>query len=86
VLEPFEWEAPKTAAFILMLKNLHLEGKKVLMVLPQNNDTIYLSSRNLQRVKVTTFDELNTYDILNAGNLILVDGVQELLQNQLGNA
>jgi len=86
MLEPFVWEAPKTALFTSMLKNLKLQGKKVLMVLPKNNDTIYLSSRNLQRVKVTTFDELNTYDILNAGNLILVDGVQDLLQNQLGCA
>ena len=84
MLEPFVWEAPKTKEFTLMLKNLHLEGKKVLMVLPENNSNIYLSSRNLQRVRVITFFELNTYDILNAGNLILVDGVQDLLHEQLG--
>ena len=86
MLEPFVWETPKTKEFTLMLKNLHIEGKKVLMVLPENNNNIYLSSRNLQRIKVTTFSELNTYDILNAGYLILVDGVQELLHEQLGRA
>ena len=86
MLEPFVQEAPKTSAFNTMLKNLKLEGKKILMVLPENNNNIYLSSRNLQRVKVTTFSELNTYDILNAGNLILVDGVQEMLQQQMGCA
>ncbi|MCL2501742.1 MAG: 50S ribosomal protein L4 [Bacteroidales bacterium] len=86
MLEPFVWEAPRTKEFISMLKNLKLEDKKVLMVLPENNNIIYLSSRNLQRVKVITLSELNTYDILNAGNLVLVDGVQEVLTLQLGRA
>ena len=86
MLEPFVWEAPRTKDFTSMLKNLNLEGKKVLMVLPENNNNIYLSSRNVQRIKVTTFFELNTYDILNAGSLILVDGVQDMLQEQLGLA
>ena len=84
ILEPFVFEAPKTKEFISILQNLKIEGNKILMVLPENNDNIYISSRNLQRVKVITFDELNTYDILHAGNLILVDGVQELLHQQLG--
>jgi len=86
MLEPFVWEAPKTSSFTSMLKNLKLESKKVLMVLPDINHNIYLSSRNLQRVKVITLNELNTYDILNANTLLLVDGVQELLQQQLGRA
>jgi len=86
MLEPFVWEAPKTKEFTSMLKNLKLEGKKVLLVLPENNNNIYLSSRNLQRVKVSTFSELNTYDILNAGSLILIDGVQDILHQQLGRA
>ena len=86
MLEPFVLEAPKTKEFTLMLKNLKFESKKVLMVLPQNNDNIYLSSRNLQRVKVSTFSEINTYDILHADSLVLVDGVQDLLHEQLGCA
>jgi large subunit ribosomal protein L4 len=86
LLEPFVWDVPKTAAFTLMLKNLQLEGKKVLMVIPDYDNNIYLSSRNLQRVKVSVLSELNTYDILNATNLVMVDGVQELLQEQLGRA
>ena len=84
MLEPFVWEAPKTKEFTAMLKNLKLDGNKVLMVLPGSNDNIYLSSRNLQRVKVVTLSELHTYDILNAHNLVLIDGVQELLQLQMG--
>ncbi|MDR2585622.1 MAG: 50S ribosomal protein L4 [Prevotellaceae bacterium] len=86
ILEPFTPEAPKTKEFTAMLKNLKIDGKKVLMVLPFDNHIIYLSSRNLPRVKVITLSELNTYDILNAHNLILMDGVQELLGQQLGRA
>ena len=86
MLEPFVLEVPKTQEFTNMLKNLKVWGKKVLMVLPENSNNIYLSSRNLQRVKVITLSELNTYDILNAGNLIMVDGVQDVLQQQLGRA
>ena len=86
LLEPFVWEAPKTQEFTSMLKNLKLYGKKILMVLPDMNDNIYLSSRNLPRVKVSTLFELNTYDILHANNLILIDGVQELMQQQMGRA
>jgi large subunit ribosomal protein L4 len=86
ILEPFIWDVPKTSTFTLMLKNLQLEGKKILMVIPDYDNNIYLSSRNLQRVKVSVLSELNTYDILNATNLVMVDGVQELLQEQLGHA
>ena len=83
MLEPFALEAPKTKEITAIFKNLKLEGKKVLMVLPQNNNNVYMSSRNLQRIKVITFSELNTYDILNAQSLILVDGVQDMLQEQV---
>jgi large subunit ribosomal protein L4 len=54
------------------------------MVLPENNNNIYLSSRNLEKVKVVTINELNTYDILNAQSLILIEGVEAMLNQQLG--
>jgi large subunit ribosomal protein L4 len=57
----------------------------VLLVLPENNNNIYLSSRNLPRVKVITSSELTTYDIMNATNLVLVDATVEVLNKQLGH-
>ncbi|HHV41130.1 MAG TPA: 50S ribosomal protein L4 [Bacteroidales bacterium] len=84
ILEPFTMEAPGTKAFRTICKNLNVEGKKILMVLPENNNNIYLSSRNLEKVKVVTINELNTYDILNAQSLILIEGVEAMLNQQLG--
>ena len=51
----------------------------MLVVLPENSANIYLSSRNLEQVKVITVDEINTYAIMNANSLVLVDGVQDTL-------
>ena len=87
VLEQFNMDAPKTSEFVAICKNLKMEGRaKVLMVLPENNNNIYLSSRNLQRIKVVTSSELTTYDIVNATNLLLVDGTVDVLNQQLGRA
>ncbi|MDR0692890.1 MAG: 50S ribosomal protein L4 [Prevotellaceae bacterium] len=87
VLEQFTLEAPKTSAFLAICKNLKFEDRtKVLLVLPENNNNIYLSSRNLPRVKVITSSELTTYDIMNATNLVLVDATVEVLNKQLGHA
>lgn len=81
-VEQFEMEAPKTKEFIKILENLKANDRKVLFVLPENSNNIYLSSRNLENVKVKTVNELNTYDILNATRVIFVDGVQDILQAQ----
>ncbi|MCZ2316452.1 MAG: 50S ribosomal protein L4, partial [Bacteroidales bacterium] len=72
--------------FLAICRNLKVEGKKILMVLPDNNNTIYLSSRNVERAKVVTVNELNTYDIVNAQNLILIEGVEAILSQQLGTS
>ncbi|MDR2802632.1 MAG: 50S ribosomal protein L4 [Prevotellaceae bacterium] len=71
-VEAFTLEAPKTKEFIAICQNLQVADKKVLVVLPENNNNIYLSSRNLQRTKVVPVTELTTYDIVNAANLVLV--------------
>jgi len=85
VLENFNFEAPKTSSYADLLKNLNLTGKKTLLVLGENNKNIYLSSRNLAGTKVVTASELNTYDILNATNLLLLESsvptLEKLLQN-----
>ena len=83
ILEDFNMDAPKTKAYTDILKNLNLSDKKVLMVLPQHDKNIYLSSRNLERNKVTTASELNTYDVLNAQNLVLVHGSVTALEKRL---
>ncbi len=80
MVEPFVMETPKTKEFITILNNIKSNDRKVLFVLPENSNNIYLSSRNLENVKVTTVNEINTYDIVNATKLVLVDGVQELIR------
>lgn len=84
MVEPFNMEAPKTKEFIAICKNLKVEGKKILMVLPDNINNIFLSSRNIERVKVVTVNELNTYDVLNAQSLVMMEGVEAIINEQLG--
>ena len=79
LVEPFTMEAPKTKEFIQILNNIKAGDRKVLVVLPENNDNILLSSRNLDWANVITVDEINTYAIMNANSLVLVDGVQDIL-------
>jgi large subunit ribosomal protein L4 len=70
VLEDFSFEAPKTKEFKNILHNLELTNKKSTFVLAELNKNIYLSSRNLEKSKVLTFSELNTYRILNSNKLV----------------
>ncbi len=84
IVEPFVMEAPKTKDFMKIFKGLKVNDRKVLFVLPENTNNIYLSSRNLQNVKVISVNEINTYDLVNCTSLIMVDGVQDLLQAQYG--
>ena len=79
MLEPFTMDAPKTKELANIVKAIKAGDRKVLIVLPQNSVNIYLSSRNLEQVKVITVDEINTYAIMNANSLVLVDGVQDIL-------
>ena len=79
LVEPFTMEAPKTKEFLQILANIKAGDRKVLVVLPSKSDNIFLSSRNLQNVNVITVDEINTYAIMNAKSLVLVDGVQDIL-------
>ena len=83
MVEPFAMDAPKTKEFIKILGNIKAGDRKVLFVLPSNSDNIYLSSRNLPEVKVITVDEINTYAIMNANSLVLVDGVQDILASRI---
>ena len=73
VLEDFTFETPKTKSFIEMLKNLELQDKKILIVLNQSDDNLYLASRNLRKTKIVSANALSTYDILNANNLVVLE-------------
>ena len=78
-VEPFTMDAPKTKEFIHILDALKAGQRKVLVVLPENSNNIFLSSRNLPEVKVISVDEINTYTIMNANSVVFVDGVQDVL-------
>jgi large subunit ribosomal protein L4 len=83
VLEDFNFEVPNTKNFINVLKALGLENKKSLFVLGESNKNVYLSSRNLKASSVVTNSELSTYAILNANNLVLLEGSLEGIQENL---
>ena len=83
LVEPFEMEAPKTKEFLGILNNIKAGDRKILFVLPQNSDNIFISSRNLPNVNVITVDEINTYAIMNANSMVITDGVQEILASRL---
>ncbi len=81
VVEDFSFEAPKTKEFIALTKNLKIDDKKLLLVLPTNDKNIYLSARNLQQVKVTTVSELSTYSLLDAARLVLLESSLTAINN-----
>jgi large subunit ribosomal protein L4 len=83
VVEDFTFEAPNTKNFINVLKALGLENKKSLFVLGDSNKNVYLSSRNLKAANVLTNSELSTYAILNANNLVLLEGSLEGIEENL---
>lgn len=73
VVEDFTMEAPKTKDFVNITKNLKVEGKKLLLLLPEVNINVFLSSRNLQRTNVMTATQLNAYKVLNADVLVITE-------------
>jgi large subunit ribosomal protein L4 len=83
VLENINFDAPKTKEFVSLLDNLNLLHEKVLIVLPSDNKNVYLSSRNIQGTKVISADRLNTYDVLNANKLVLLEGSVQKIENTL---
>lgn len=73
VVEDFNLDAPKTKDFVNIAKNLKVDGRKTLLVLPEVNKNVYLSARNLQQAEVMTASTLNTYKVLNADVLIVTE-------------
>lgn len=83
VLEDVALATPKTAEFKSMLTNMNLVNEKVLMIVGAGNDNVYLSSRNLQRVKVVSADSVNTYDVLNAKKVVMTESSIEVIEKIL---
>ena len=81
-VEQFSMDVPKTKDFINIINNLKINDRKVLFVLPENMNNIYVSSRNLPNVKVITINEINTYDVMNSTSLVMMDGVQDILKGK----
>lgn len=84
VVEDFIMDEPKTRTMIEIKQNLKSENKKMLLVLNQPNKNIYLSSRNLQGIKVIMISDLNTYDILNASSVAFLESSIEALNENFG--
>ena len=84
VLEDFTFQAPKTKDFVEMAKNLKVDGKKVLLVMPATDKNVYLSVRNLQKAEVIEAEKVNTYKVLNADVLVVTEKSLEVIDGILG--
>ena len=83
VVEDFTFEAPKTKEFVNVAKNLKVDSRKMLMVLPEVNKNVYLSARNLQRTEIMTASALNTYKVLNADVLVITENSLKTIEGIL---
>ena len=83
VVDNFDMAAPKTKDFVNITKNLKVEGKKTLVVLPEVNKNVYLSARNLQKAEIMSANNINTYKILNADVLVIAEASLEKIDSVL---
>jgi len=83
VVEDFTFDSIKTKSYIQLQADLNVSDVKTLLVLGAANNNVYLSSRNLKKTKVILAEQLNTYDVLNAGKLILTTGALKTLEEAL---
>ncbi|TAE20050.1 MAG: 50S ribosomal protein L4 [Bacteroidetes bacterium] len=86
VVEDFNYEAPRTKQYIAFLNQLALTNTKTLLVLPENKDNVYLSSRNIPKTNVITFNQLNTFNILNADKIVFMESAVNKLETLLSKS
>jgi large subunit ribosomal protein L4 len=84
ILEDFKFEEAKTKNFMALLKSFNLSDKKTLLVMPDTDNNLVLSGRNLRKAKVTRAEMLTTYDILNANNLLIAESSVPIIEEILG--
>lgn len=82
VIENFEFDTPKTKQFLEILKNFELENQKTLLVLSEDNKSIYLSGRNLPKTQVLIAQDISTYDILNADTLLIMEDAVNVINER----
>ena len=83
VVEDFNLDAPKTKDFVNIAKNLKVDGKKVLLVLPKVEKNVYLSARNLQKAEVMTAAQVNSYKVLNADVVVITENSLKVIDEIL---
>jgi large subunit ribosomal protein L4 len=83
IIKDLTFDDIKTKEFETLLSNLNLQDDKVLMILGEQNDNVYLSSRNLKKVKVVTADSVNTFDVLNATKVVMAESSIEVIEKIL---
>ena len=83
VVEDFNFEAPKTKQFLEVVKNLKVEGKKVLVLMPEDNKNVYLSARNIQKAEVMGAAKLNSYKVMNADVLVVCENAVKTIDEIL---
>lgn len=83
VVEDFTFEAPKTKGFLEVMNNLKVADKKVLVLMPEANKNVYLSARNLQRVKVGRAADLHTYSVLDANVMVVTESALAQIEQVL---
>jgi large subunit ribosomal protein L4 len=82
ILEDVQMDAPRTKAFIDLLKNLNVSDKKSLFIISEANKNFYLSSKNLKNTKVSTANEINIFDLVHCDQLILAEGAVDVIQKR----
>ena len=85
VIEDFSFDAPKTKQFVEMTKNLKVSDKKSLFVLPEANNNVFLSARNLQRNELAIASDINTYQVLNADVMVVTENALNVIEGVLTN-
>jgi len=73
IVEDFEFEKPKTKEYMLFLSNLGVSNQKTMLVLAENNNSILLSSRNISKTRVISYNEINVYNVLDTSKLIIME-------------
>jgi len=75
-------ETPKTKQLVEVMKNLNIADKKTLVVLPEYNDNLYLSTRNVPNVASTLLADINTYEIMNADVLVITENTAKIFAEE----
>jgi len=83
VLEDFIFDSPRTKHYLNILNRLDATDNKTLLILPESNNNVYLSARNIKKAKVVRASDLCTYDIMNANKLLILEGSVKIIEKNI---